>query len=114
MKKFADMMREAPEGVSPADRNRADKLLRKVSPKTKLDYNASGRKVTVKGPDGEAVLQQGIGDGKWRARYGSTVEEVSNFIGGLEFVLDWVDSDFNVKKFKAAVAVAAAGEDYDE
>lgn len=110
MSRFITYLEES-TGVTTDEKDRAEKLLKKINPKIKLEYNPSGRKITVIGPDNEAVIQQGAGDGKWRARYGSSVDEVTNFINGLTFVLDWVDSDYDKKKFKAALAVAAAGEE---
>lgn len=89
-------------------------LVKKISPKTTVEFNTSGRICKLKGPDGEAVVQQGVGDGKWRAKYGGLVDQVSNLLSGVEYVMDYVDSDFNAKKYKQLLKVAQAGEDKDE
>ena len=103
-----------PEETNGPERERTIEFVKKESPLTKLEFSSSGRKVKLIGPDGVAEVQQGVGDKKWRVRYGNSVDLVSDMKSGIEYILDYVDNEFSKKKFKKQSEIAKAGEAEEE
>ncbi len=92
------------------NREKIINLIKKLSPHTKVSINPSGRLIKLTGPDGDAQIQQGISDGKWRVRYGNTFDFVVDEYSGIEYILPYVDSKFSEKEFRRALKAAKEGD----
>ena len=84
------------------------------APEVKITTSPSGRKIKLEGTGGEASIWLGAGDGKWRIKVGTLVEEISDGMSAIREALLVVDNKYSQKIFQEQCSVLKEGESDDE
>ncbi len=111
--RFKDILNESELTIY--DKTAIEKLIKKLSPKTKIKFSKTGRRIFLEGPDDTGEIYIGVSTGKIfvKTSYDSSGEEEHNISYAIESILKQIDLAFNKKEFNRLVKIAKEG-DSDE